>query len=116
MNAIRASDADREATATLLRRGHAEGRIDTAELEERVERCYVARTLGELEQLVQDLPAERPRQRRARGSIAYRLVPIALVLLVVAAVTHGHGFVLWPLLFFVVFRLSRGLTTRRGLR
>jgi hypothetical protein len=33
---LRAADADREAIADRIRTGHAEGRLDTAELEERL--------------------------------------------------------------------------------
>jgi hypothetical protein len=53
---LRASDAERTATADLLRRHHAEGRLDTAELEERIERCYAAKTRGDLAALTADLP------------------------------------------------------------
>lgn len=48
-NLLRASDAERSATADVLRRHHAEGRLDTDEFEERVERCYAAKTRGELD-------------------------------------------------------------------
>ena len=54
----RAGDADREATSERLRRHHAEGRLDADEFQERVERCYQAKTVGELDQLVTDLPPE----------------------------------------------------------
>ena len=55
---LRAADADREATSERLRRHHAEGRLDAEEFQERVDRCYQAKTVGELEQLVTDLPPE----------------------------------------------------------
>ena len=45
---LRAADADREATGERLRRHHAEGRLDTEELQERIDRCYQARTIGDL--------------------------------------------------------------------
>ncbi|HEU4641173.1 MAG TPA: DUF1707 domain-containing protein [Gemmatimonadaceae bacterium] len=63
---IRAADADREATAERLRKHHLEGRLTDDELDQRLERCMAARTLGELRALVADLPGERPRE--ARGS------------------------------------------------
>lgn len=52
---LRASDADREQIAELLRTAVGEGRIDFAEFEERLTATYAARTYGELEPLVADL-------------------------------------------------------------
>lgn len=54
---LRASDADRERVAEVLRDGLAEGRLDMAEFEERLEATYKARTYGELEPITRDLPA-----------------------------------------------------------
>jgi hypothetical protein len=54
---LRASDADREATAERLRLGMGEGRLTVEDLEERLDGVYRARTRGELEALVTDLPA-----------------------------------------------------------
>ncbi|WP_257578224.1 DUF1707 domain-containing protein [Streptomyces sp. JJ38] len=55
---LRASDADREAVAEVLREAAGEGRIDLPELEERLERAYTAKTYGELAPLTDDLPAD----------------------------------------------------------
>ena len=63
---LRASDAERSATVDILRRHHAEGRLDTTELEERIERCYAAKTRGELDALTADLPGSRRRRRESR--------------------------------------------------
>ncbi|MGW6014663.1 DUF1707 SHOCT-like domain-containing protein [Streptomyces sp. NPDC055210] len=54
---LRASDADREQVAEVLRDALAEGRLDMAEFEERLEATYKARTYGELEPITRDLPA-----------------------------------------------------------
>jgi hypothetical protein len=54
---IRASDADRDATAGQLSVGLADGRLTVAEHAERVEAAYAARTLSELGELTADLPA-----------------------------------------------------------
>lgn len=54
---LRASDADREQLADELRAHTVAGRIDTDELEERLQGAYGARTLGELDELRRDLPA-----------------------------------------------------------
>jgi hypothetical protein len=63
---LRASDADREHTAELLRRAAGEGRLDVDELEERLSSVYATRTQRELDALVADVvvPADRPRGPR----------------------------------------------------
>lgn len=53
---IRASDQDRDRIAEMLRVAVSEGRIDLEELQERLDRTYTARTLGELDDVVADLP------------------------------------------------------------
>jgi hypothetical protein len=53
---LRASDADRERVAEVLRDALAEGRLDMAEFEERLEATYSARTYGELAPITRDLP------------------------------------------------------------
>jgi len=55
--ALRASDADREETVTVLRDCAAEGRLTFDELARRVELAYAATTDGELQALLADLPA-----------------------------------------------------------
>lgn len=54
---IRASDQDRERTAEFLSDAYAVGCLDKDELEQRSALAYSARTLGELQDLVADLPA-----------------------------------------------------------
>ena len=54
---LRASDADRERVAEILRDAVAEGRLAMEEFDERLEATYRARTYGELEPLTADLPA-----------------------------------------------------------
>ncbi|MEV5435901.1 DUF1707 domain-containing protein [Streptomyces sp. NPDC052682] len=54
---LRASDADRERVAEILRDALAEGRLDMAEFEERLDATYKARTYGELAPITRDLPA-----------------------------------------------------------
>src|SRR5512142_2970732 len=55
--AARAADADRESMALRLRDAAAEGRLDLNELEERLAAAYAAKTRGELDALIADLPA-----------------------------------------------------------
>ncbi|MEV0778591.1 DUF1707 domain-containing protein [Streptomyces sp. NPDC050428] len=54
---MRASDAERERVAEVLREAVAEGRIDMEEFDTRLDAAYKARTHGELQPLVRDLPA-----------------------------------------------------------
>ncbi|MBT2389643.1 DUF1707 and DUF2154 domain-containing protein [Streptomyces sp. ISL-1] len=54
---MRASDAERERVAERLRDAVAEGRLDMEEFGQRLDDAYEARTHGELEPLVSDLPA-----------------------------------------------------------
>ncbi|GAA3493004.1 DUF1707 domain-containing protein [Streptomyces prasinosporus] len=54
---LRASDADRERVADVLRDALAEGRLDMEEFEERLDATYKARTYGELAPITRDLPA-----------------------------------------------------------
>jgi Domain of unknown function (DUF1707) len=58
--AHRVSDAEREAVAERLRQAAAEGRLDTDELSDRVERAYSAQTAADLEPLTADLPVPKP--------------------------------------------------------
>ncbi|AYN41105.1 DUF1707 domain-containing protein [Streptomyces dangxiongensis] len=53
---LRASDADRERVAEILRDALAEGRLVMEEFEERLEAACTARTYGELAPLTRDLP------------------------------------------------------------
>ncbi|MGW1778545.1 DUF1707 SHOCT-like domain-containing protein [Streptomyces sp. NPDC002143] len=53
---LRASDADRERVSEVLRDALAEGRLDMAEFEERLDQTYKARTYGELAPITRDLP------------------------------------------------------------
>ncbi|QGN50662.1 DUF1707 SHOCT-like domain-containing protein [Micromonospora sp. WMMD558] len=54
---MRAADADRQAVADRLRAAVDEGRLDLHEYDERLQQAYTARTYGELDALLADLPA-----------------------------------------------------------
>jgi len=55
--AARIADADREAMAERLRDAATEGRLDLSELEERLSSVFAAKTQGELDAMIADLPA-----------------------------------------------------------
>ena len=114
---LRASDADRDAVADLLRTAHAEGRLTVEELYERLDAALAARTMGELTPLTADLPAPgrlpaRTGDEPAAGSAVARpdrpgglrlawgawLTAVLLNLAVWAAVSVGSGETVyfWP--------------------
>ncbi|HTS98804.1 MAG TPA: DUF1707 domain-containing protein [Streptosporangiaceae bacterium] len=72
----RASDADRDRAADLLREHYAAGRLTAEEFSERLDKAYAAKTLGELENLRTDLPAPdlsslpEPRPSHTAGAVA----------------------------------------------
>lgn len=77
-----ASDAERDATADMLRDHVAEGRITMEEFRERLDLVFAARTLRELDRAMAGLPDRRvdylgrwwasPEERRARLERRYR--------------------------------------------
>ncbi len=118
---LRASDADREATADRLRQHHTDGRIDQDEFQERLDRCFAAKTVGELAELTRDLPGEPAR----RGSIGrtnfgllggLRMIPFLPIILAIVAIhlIVGMASVLWILI--PLFFLARVTICRRGFR
>jgi len=54
---MRASDADRERVANILREAAGDGRLTMEELDERLDAVYTAKTYAELEPITRDLPA-----------------------------------------------------------
>ncbi|HET9256816.1 MAG TPA: DUF1707 and DUF4190 domain-containing protein [Pseudonocardiaceae bacterium] len=58
-NPLRAGDIDRERVAKWLLSAHAEGRLDLAEYDERVQQAWAAKTYGQLGRLTADLPEPR---------------------------------------------------------
>lgn len=88
---LRASDADREQVAERLRHATTEGRLNAEELEGRLQTLFAARTYGELNALVADLPADRsPSRQRIRVArpavavVAFTLMFAALGALAIA--------------------------------
>lgn len=111
---LRASDADREATADRLRRHHIEGRLDQDEFQARLDRCFAAKTVGELAELTGDLPADPARRGSGtRTSVAelnfLRMIPIVPILLAIVAIHLIVGLLsgLWIVIpLFFVARLT----------
>jgi uncharacterized protein DUF1707 len=128
---MRASDSDREHVAERLRDAAAEGRLLADELEERLGAALKARTYGDLDRLVVDLPStyvgpsrSRALTRRPATLVATTIALGLLLLAVLAAALGGHGhpdhhwggdgaWVIWLVWLAVGWRL---LTRRRRSR
>ena len=82
---IRASDEDRDRAATLLREHHAVGRLTAEEFNERLDKAYAARTMGDLDALLADLP----------GIDLYRLPDASLPRYRAPAAGHGSLPAMW---------------------
>ncbi|POX53008.1 DUF1707 domain-containing protein [Streptomyces sp. Ru72] len=68
---LRCSDADRDRITDILRDALAEGRLTAEEHAERVEGVLHAKTVGELDRFVRDLPAALPRAVDFAGAGRY---------------------------------------------
>jgi Domain of unknown function (DUF1707)/2TM domain len=120
---VRVSDAERERAVTALREHAGEGRLDVAELSERLERAYAARTRADLAVLTADLPAlpaKAPQPRARRREIVGHVAPflaVNLALVLVWAVSGaGYFWPIWPILGWglgVVSHTSRTLSGGR---
>ncbi len=64
---LRASDADRDRIADILREALAEGRLSPEEHSERVTGALAAKTVGELDAFIRDLPAAHARRATTAG-------------------------------------------------
>lgn len=108
--ATMASDADRDAVVSDLSEHFQAGRLTAGELDERTGRALAARTWGELEEIVADLPAARPAPRatsarvrprppvrRAAPSIA-TLIGLGIAAVVLVNLAHGGWGLIWLLL------------------
>ncbi len=125
---LRASDADRDATADRLRQHHTDGRLDADEFSERLDKCFAARTVGQLAELTRDLPGDPA--RRSLGSRTsfrmlggLRMIPIVPIIVAIIAIhvlvgVVGGLWILIPLFFLarltILRRASRTWTDRRG--
>ena len=120
----RVGDADRDRTADLLKEAHAAGYLTLEETDERLGTALAARTRGELDRLVADLPPEwragqkgdrrpaapPPRQRPILPAEVVWLVPLVMVItgvILLAVLTHGFWFFPWPLLWIFFFAFGR---------
>jgi hypothetical protein len=120
---IRASDTERDAVMSELSSHFIAGRLDKDELDQRLAVAAAARTRGELDRLLADLPRPAPQQEPARRPAAIPVPLIATVLLtalvaalVAGAATSRHSyFVPWwliPVWFLFLRRVWWGRRPR----
>jgi hypothetical protein len=117
---LRASDAERERTATLLREHTGAGRLTPEELSERLDAAYAARTVTELDELVHDLPpaaapapaAGSPARERAMRRVLHAVGIAVLVNLVCAGIwlASGADGSFWPKWVLVVSAVRLAFT------
>ncbi|MFI6933394.1 DUF1707 domain-containing protein [Streptomyces sp. NPDC050287] len=108
---LRASDADRERVADILRDALAEGRLDMEEFGERLDATYKARTYGELAPITRDLPAAARTDSAPRVSMAKESAPSGSW---AARVTGGEGSSDWAVAVMSGFqRKGRWTVPRR---
>ncbi len=103
---LRASDSDRDRIVERLRQATGEGRLLAEELEDRLGAAFSARTYGELDALVADLPA--PRERRGRAPLVAKFALVLAAFLVVLAVVAALALVLAGLMATWVVWLALG--------
>ena len=112
---MRASDSERDGVVEALRGHAAEGRLNLAELEQRVASALQARTHEELDALTADLPRRPARARAARRKPELRAyLGVMLMLLVIWAATGaGYFWPVWPMLGWGLPLLACSLGSRR---
>ena len=98
--ALLASDSEREGAAERLRDAAGEGRLAPEELEQRLGVAFGARTRGELDSVVADLPRQRPRRpRRGRRPDLPVYLAVSLLFVAIWALTGmGYFWPVWPIL------------------
>jgi hypothetical protein len=74
---LRAADSDRAKVADRLRVALDEGRLSLGEYDERLQRAYAAKTYGELDTLLADLPAVAAAERSQIAPAVTGSVPAA---------------------------------------
>jgi hypothetical protein len=123
---LRASDADRDRVAALLREHHAAGRLTADEFQERLTATFAAKTFGELDELMVDLPAldlyQLPDRSIVGQSSALSTQPVSDVVARTAAVltaiglyvVTGVGFGIWWIPWWLIILIVAARMARRS--
>lgn len=117
---VRASDADRHQVVEALRKHAAEGRLTIDEFDERVGVAYEARTLGELQRCLHDLPVITPPSsssaalvRSRRDPHLAKFVSLSLILIFIWAMSgFGYPWPLWVIVPLGIVNARRIITER----
>jgi hypothetical protein len=136
---MRAGDGDRQLVAERLKAALDEGRLDLGEYDERLQRTYSAKTYGDLQGLLTDLPGTIPvthsqvqpvtsgspveEPAAGQGGMPSWLGPYAGVVAVsvliwaIVCITSGELLYFWPIWMFIplIFGVI-GQMTGRGRR
>jgi hypothetical protein len=136
---MRAGDGDRQAVAEKLKTALDEGRLDLHEYDERLQRTYSAKTYGDLQNLLTDLPGTIPAAHSqvqpvgsgspvvepaaSRGGMpswlgAYAgVIAVAVVVWAIVSISSGELLYFWPIWMFIplIFGVI-GQMTGRGRR
>jgi len=136
---MRAGDSDRQAVADKLKQALDEGRLDLSEYDERLQQTYAAKTYGDLNGLLNDLPTTVPPQHAqvnpyappAAGPVPQASPPshpgqvvravlggfggifgICTVIWLVSVIGSGHLEYFWPV--WVLVPMLFGVVSRLG--
>jgi hypothetical protein len=105
---LRVSDAERNEVADQLSKHYADGRLDQAEFNERLDQAMAAKTQFDLGGLFDDLPpiegshVVAPRGPRNLHPRHYRVLVIVIVLLLAVGVGNAIAHLFHPWLFLAV--------------
>jgi len=134
---MRAGDRDRQAVAEKLKIALDEGRLDLGEYDERLQRTYSAKTYGDLQGLVTDLPGTIPLQHsqvqpvgsgspvvepaEGQGGMPNWLLPyagvvtVSIVIWAIVSISSGELLYFWPIWMFIplIFGVIGQMTGRR---
>ncbi|MFB8277204.1 DUF1707 domain-containing protein [Nocardia colli] len=117
---VRASDADREKIVEQLRHAMNEGRLTLHEYDDRLQQVYAAKTYGELNPVLADLPAQRVSRSRDLKRIPQWVVVMwtpwvfvnMLTLLIWVATGAGY---FWPFWVAVPWGMALLIPTAIGI-
>jgi hypothetical protein len=135
---MRAADSDRQAVADKLKKALDEGRLDLAEYDERLQKAYAAKTYGDLQGLLDDIPdtvlpattrpadpAPRATPPLVKSERAGQLVKawlggfggifvVGTVIWLVSSIGSGHLQYFWPVWLLIPMVLGALGRWRRG--
>jgi hypothetical protein len=128
---MRAGDTDRQKVADQLKAALDEGRLDLSEYDERIQKAYGARTYGDLDGLLEDLPGTVPvqksqiqptakapvepqcgRERKSGVQPAIGLFLLCTVIWGISSLASGEAYYFWPL--WVLIPVAFAVLARLG--